>query len=473
MLRRWILPVLLILVAGAAGAWALATRGGDPADQDRRAGERTGLEAPVPQKPPDRGPPFAVMFGGELVGRLWVPPCSQFRQGGLARVGNLVHEMASSIRFPVLLDTGDETGAPGEGGATELNAALRALSDCGLAVAAVGERDLSVGLERWRAVKNGLPPELKLVCANLRDDQDRELVPAVAHLVLGRKKVLVVAVLSPSFEKGLRGAGVPVKILPPAAAVREALAAAGKADFVIVLSHAPPEESRALLKEVTAIDLVITAHAGTLPWREPEVLDGRTVLAPGAGWQFVCVAGFRDNGEGRRPELVEHANRPVSANIQSTGPLELHLSMALTRVRTPGFLEAMLGEAAAREPADAPAFTGPASCASCHPAAHAKWSADPHARSMASVRAKKFDGVWSCLACHATAPGKRGGHLKPGDEQEAVTCEACHGPGGAHAAADGRVPLATPKDSCALCHIPEMSPGFSFDAAWPKVVHGR
>jgi hypothetical protein len=473
MFRRWILPILLILAAGAAGTWALATRGGEPVEQDRKPAPGIGGEAPAPPKPPDRGPPFAILFGGELGGRLWMPPCSQFRQGGLARVGNLIRDMSRSVQIQVLLDTGDEAGAPGEAGAAELDAALRSLSDCGLAVAAVGERDLAVGLDRWRAVKNGLPQEVKLICANLRDEQDHELVPAVAHLVLGRKKVLVVAVLSPSFEKDLRAAGAPVKILPPAPAVREALAAAGKADFVVAISHAPPEESRALLKAVPAVDVVITAHAGTLPWREPEVLDGRTVLATGAGWQFVSVVGFRDVGEGRRPELIDNANRPVSASLPTAGPLQVHLDMALTRMRTPGFLEATLREAAAREPADAPACTGPASCASCHPAAHAKWSADPHARSMAAVRAKKFDPVWLCLSCHATAPGRRGGHLKPGDEQEAVTCEACHGPGGAHVAADGRVPLDNPKDSCARCHIPEMSPGFTFDGAWPKVVHGR
>ena len=93
--------------------------------------------------------------------------------------------------------------------------------------------------------------------------------------------------------------------------------------------------------------------------------------------------------------------------------------------------------------------------------------------SLEKVRAKGFDRIWQCLPCHATAPGRKGGHLVPGDSQAAVTCEACHGPGAAHAAADGRVRLADARASCASCHVLEMSPAFKFEEAWPRVVHGR
>jgi len=201
--------------------------------------------------------------------------------------------------------------------------------------------------------------------------------------------------------------------------------------------------------------------------------DGRTVLANGSGWQFVSVVGFRDAGEGRRPELIDNANRPVGASLAAAPNLQLHLDMALTKFRVPGFLEGNLAEASAREPADAPEYAGPAACASCHPSAHASWSGSRHALSTKTVRAKNFDSVWLCLSCHSTAPGKRGGYGKQGDEQGAVTCEACHGPGAAHVAAKGRSPLAKARESCARCHIPEMSPGFSFEVAWPKMLHGK
>ena len=472
MFRRWIVPLLLILAAGAFGAWAIAGRGKGP-EPERPGRGKEGEPAPPAAPIPDRGPHFSVLFGGELSGRLWIPPCSQFRQGGLARLGTLVRQMTASARAPMLLDTGDLAGAPGEAGVPEFQAGIAALTDMGLAVTAVGEKDLLLGLDRWRAEKNEHAVGTAVLCANLRDDRGVPLLPAVAHLAAGKKKVLVAAILSPSFEPELRAAGVPVRLSPPVEAVREALSAAGKADYVILLSHSPVEESRALLRAVPALDLVLTAHAGPLPWMEPEVVDGRLLLAPGTGWQFVCAAAYSDQGEGRKPELIDNTNRAVGWSLEPSGPVQFLLDQTLLEVRLPGRGEAVLRSAAAREPAGSPSFTGPEACASCHPAAHAKWREDPHSRSMEKVRAKAFHAVGQCLAYHATAPGRRGGHAAPGDSQAAVACESCHGPGGEHAAQDGRAPLADAKASCARCHVPEMSPGFRFEDAWPKIVHGR
>jgi mono/diheme cytochrome c family protein len=54
-----------------------------------------------------------------------------------------------------------------------------------------------------------------------------------------------------------------------------------------------------------------------------------------------------------------------------------------------------------------------------------------------------------------------------------VTCEACHGPGAAHVAAEGKAPLEPAKDSCIRCHTAEMSPAFDYEEAWPVIVHGK
>jgi len=470
--RRWILPVLVILALGVLGALAISRRAADPVAPGPRPGEGGPVVPPVP-RPPERDPPFVVLFGGELGGRLWIPPCSQFRQGGLSRVGPLLREMTERAPVSMLLDLGDMACGPGEAGAAELFAGLAAFGDCGLAVGAVGEKDLLVGLERWRDVKNRLGPEVKILCGNLQDDEGRPLAPAVAHLTAGRKKVLVAAILSPSFEAGLRAAGVDVKITDPVAALKDGLRAAGKADYVILLSHAPVEESRGILKAVADLDVVITAHAGPLPWKEPEIVDGRVLLGAGTGWQFANGVALKDMGEGRKPELGDSFSRAVRWSTPQNPALQFHADVALRRLGQEGFLESALRESAERDPADAPSFAGPAACAACHPAAHGKWKEEPHARSMAKVREKGFGSAPLCLSCHATAPGRRGGHLAPADAQAAVTCEACHGPGAAHVAAEGHAPLSLARDSCIRCHTAEMSPAFRIEEAWPKVEHGR
>lgn len=409
-----------------------------------------------------------------MAGRLWIPPCSQFRQGGVLRVVHVLQEMATAAGSAVVLDTGDMAAAPGESGAVEFEAALSVLRESGLQVAAVGERDLRMGLERWKEVKNRRGEGVAFLCANLRDERGLEVVPSVAHFAVGRRKVLVTAVLSPSFEKELREAGVPVRILPPLESVREALRNAGRADYVAVLSHAPAAESRALAEALPEADLVVTAHAGTLPSLEPEKAEGRLLVAPGSGWQFVSGCLLRDAGEGKRLEFLDHVCRAVNATLPPSQAAQVVLEMADLRARDPGFLGAVLRAEAERAPEGAPRFAGPGACVSCHPAAHAKWKeSDPHARSAEGVRRQGFGHAWHCLPCHTTGPGRPGGHLAPEDPQEAVACEACHGPAGAHVAEDGRSPLADPRASCAACHVPEMSPGFRFEEAWPRIVHGR
>jgi hypothetical protein len=266
-----------------------------------------------------------------------------------------------------------------------------------------------------------------------------------------------------------------VRILPPAAAVREALRAGGKADFAILLSHAPLEESRALLLEIPELDAVLSAHAGPSPLAKGEVHGGRVLLAPGEGWRYAGGAVFKEAEPGRRPTLLDQTFRAVGGGPGDvpppTSPL---LGETAYRLAEAGFLPGVLRKAAAAAPPGSPVLTGPGACGSCHPGAHAAWrSGTAHSRSMEKVREKAFGAVPDCLRCHATGAGLRGGHAEKGDAQDAVTCEACHGPGAAHAAADGKSALADAKASCAACHAPEMSPGFRFEEAWPRVVHGR
>jgi hypothetical protein len=225
------------------------------------------------------------------------------------------------------------------------------------------------------------------------------------------------------------------------------------------------------MKEIPEADLVIACHGDGIPSPEPEIVDGRTLLVPGPGWQFVGGAALRDPGTGRKPELLDFRLGAVSRQAMENGADAFALEAARGILLQTDVLARSLREAAEAEPAASHA--GPGACASCHPAAHEAWKGDPHARSGETLRKRDMHASSSCLPCHVTAPGRKGGFLAAGDAQAAVTCEACHGPGAAHVAAEGRAPLEPARLSCGRCHTPEMSPGFRFEEAWPKVLHGR
>ena len=469
MFRRWVLPILFLLAIGAAGAWLVLARGGGP----RRVppAPATAVDAPAVAEVPD--PPFGIVFGGELGGRLLVPPCSVGRLGGAHRVVEVVDAMRGAVNVAMVLDTGDLAAAPGAAGALEVEAGLRFLEAMGPTFAAVGEKDLLAGLDRWRAVKALMGPKVTVLCANLRDAGDRELTAAWAPLKIGKRRAVVTAVLSPSFEKGLRDAGVEVKLLPPLPAIREALKAAGKADFVVVISHAPFAESKALLRDLPEADLVVTAHAGEHADFTSELVEGRHLVTSETGWQVAGGVTFVDDGPGRRFRYLDTVTRPVPVTDSPPHPIKFILDQITGKSRVEGVLEGSLREAADREPTAR--YVGARACATCHGAAHLELQKPgaPHSRSLDPVKQRGFLRVSQCLSCHVTAPGRKGGHVAPGDAQASVSCEACHGPGAEHVATGGKARLLDAKASCAACHVPEMGPEFRYEDAWPKVKHGK
>ncbi len=146
-------------------------------------------------------------------------------------------------------------------------------------------------------------------------------------------------------------------------------------------------------------------------------------------------------------------------------------------------------------------YVGSAVCGKCHPTAfkaladgfHATatrslarparshWSVPKHKRGVVGLRRPE------CLRCHVTGFGQKGGFPAAVPEQPldhsmaGVACEACHGPGKAHAD-DPKKPKAiarlggTCKECnilpiCRQCHDDANSPRFDYRTALPKVRH--
>lgn len=121
-------------------------------------------------------------------------------------------------------------------------------------------------------------------------------------------------------------------------------------------------------------------------------------------------------------------------------------------------------------------YVGADVCAACHPGAAAVWATTAHARArdVLLVRSKAWDP--ECLRCHVTGLGHPGGWA--GEDQPQlgfVGCEACHGPGSAHAIAPAAGYGALPHDAsaCVACHTHDNSPDYRWSGYWPQIRHGR
>jgi len=105
-------------------------------------------------------------------------------------------------------------------------------------------------------------------------------------------------------------------------------------------------------------------------------------------------------------------------------------------------------------------YAGKATCESCHTEVAASCAKTPHAKALDTLKAAGSDTNPECLSCHVT--GLEGDEYVDG----AVSCEACHGPGAAHVAADASAKEGTltkpTEDTCKKCHTPDWSPDWDY-----------
>ncbi len=126
-----------------------------------------------------------------------------------------------------------------------------------------------------------------------------------------------------------------------------------------------------------------------------------------------------------------------------------------------------------------PRYTGTKPCASCHYQQYKLWRTDPHAASLIEMPAK----YWAdreCLQCHTTGYGAPGGYAQGTSPAVLtnllnVTCEGCHGAGGAHVAftrhfIDGP-PLGPELEQMARRCISKVRLGSSCVACHPRETH--
>jgi hypothetical protein len=120
-------------------------------------------------------------------------------------------------------------------------------------------------------------------------------------------------------------------------------------------------------------------------------------------------------------------------------------------------------------------YVGLEACSKCHEEERKFWNGTHHAAAYATLSSQHKEFNLDCVGCHVTGYGKPGGSTVTHVENlTAVQCEVCHGPGSKHLAnTRDKAAIKMPAQSfCASeCHHPpHVHPGWSVDAAWPKII---
>jgi hypothetical protein len=443
---------------------------------------------------------LTLAFTGDSWGEVEPCGCPKIKLGGLARQAGVLRAWGRLGQPLALLDAGDLLLRPGAGMAEREEASVRAaltydlLSEMGMVAAVPGETDLllGAGFVRDLAAREGVT----LLAANLRDSNGEMVFAGSTVVRLADAKVGVIGVLSPSLcPEGLHAE-------PPAVAIKTEqalLSASGPIDVLVVVAHEPPEED-APLADAIAADVLIAGHGGVpvpakqIGTRTLRLRDGnssrflgRLDLAlgkPGSMGPFAeSNASLRDwlgQGDWEKtpgpfadaPGSRRYASAliPLEEGLPSDAKVAQRISEqhAASEARERARLSTSSASAAAGP------FTGVTRCAGCHARAHEVWSGTAHAFAYETLVRVGHAMDTDCVGCHSTGYERPGGFDRParvGSWKE-IQCEACHGPGAAHAEKPKEVHLAKVGEAtCRGCHTTTRSPSFSYAAYFPRISH--
>ncbi|MEE2828246.1 MAG: multiheme c-type cytochrome [Myxococcota bacterium] len=118
-------------------------------------------------------------------------------------------------------------------------------------------------------------------------------------------------------------------------------------------------------------------------------------------------------------------------------------------------------------------YYGAKACGTCHEQEMASWLLTHHSVAYWTLYERKRAEDTACVGCHVTGLGLPTG-FSLGDHESPltdVTCEACHGPGGAHGG-ERRSPEQL-RETCVGCHDAEHSLRFEVRRAIPHIDHYR
>ncbi len=348
--------------------------------------------------------------------------------------------------------------------------------EAGYDAVAVGEKDLNHGV---RTLASQAEAGLPIICANLYQDGVRVFPPFVIKRIRGAK-VGVVALLGEK-PRDLEG----VELRDPAIEGRAALEQARReCDCVILLAHMGRERLLDILPSLEGFDVVIRGHGREGEKERESCADTLAAASERAGFPvffsgergrnlgLVVLAGIR----GKRPVVVESALIHLDATVADDPAAAKELAAYLSDERSKQ-KELQLNRALARDASTGriiDRYLGIEICRRCHGELMPRFVASRHFRAFETIRARGETANEECLACHTTGYRRPGGY-DPATEKEGapyllgVQCEACHGPGTAHARGGSYAKAA--RESCRTCHTSTWSPDFDFEEYWSRAGH--
>ena len=441
-------------------------------------------------------PELAIVITGRQNGYLEPCGCAGLdrMRGGLSRRQAMVESLRQKGWPLVLVDVGGLSQRFGPQAILKFRTSVEAMTAMGYEAIGLGTAELRLPVAELVTLvaEEGRPG--RFVSANVGlFGLASQITPKKRIIEVAGVKLGVTSVLGKKEQRQINNPDVEMTD-PEAALARLVPELRPACDLMILLAHADKEESVALARRFPAFDVVVSAGGGPVPPAEPERIEGSNTLLIEVGEKVkdaVVLGRFDDPQQPLRYQRV-----PLDSRFAPSARIKALMADYQDALRQLGLEGLGVRPVPHRRKPLQGDFAGTEKCAACHETPHDAWKKSGHAKATRTLVAlappRQFDP--ECLACHTTGWHPQGifpyqsGYLGPDRTPQlaAVGCESCHGPGGAHAAAEAGGDKAlqhklqqamaltearAKREICAGCHDVNNSPDFEFEAYWPDVAH--
>ena len=376
------------------------------------------------------------------------------------------------------MDTGNFAALESQAARVRNDGMIEAFNRLGYAAVMLGERELADGYEAFTALAK--KAKFPFVSANIVfEDTKKCLVqPWVTRVEKHGGVSLRVGIIglnryNTAFIKGTADGRNIIVSSPSEAAKRLVPELRAKVDVLVVLTSMTISQARQLARDVPGLDLVIGANGAVLSL-DSDVSNGVPIVYTGNQGKYLSEVRVHWDAAAGKVQEVRRRHHYLNRDYPNDPPM--HELVLATLRKENDANRAAAGMTAAPESIvveGEAAYAGTPACMTCHEAAGTVWKASAHSHAFKTLVDQNQDFNPECVGCHVVGLGRRGGFInaKATPNLVDVQCEACHGPGRAHADAPAPGYGAAGARSCLGCHTEENSPEFDFFTYWPRIKH--
>jgi len=413
----------------------------------------------------------AIVFSGEELGSLKPCGCYEGQLGGISRRHSFIDFFRKQKLKILPVSLGDLPKSCGRQDEIKMETLCRALGLMGYVSHNLGEKDIEINPQILSFLSQTQGVEFLSTNVNIDAPFPIKISQSVVKECFDRGSPVKIAFLG-ILSRSLLGSNLseyitvsePIKALKPFVTQLR-----NKVNLIVLLSHAPLEESREIAQHFPEIGFIISGHNIEEPKDSITYVHNTPIISPGMGGRYVGIARYGVHNRTLVRKSVEVI--PLDHSFQESQEMVSLLREYQDIVKE----EDLLGKTPQATLPNGLVYTGSFACSVCHKIIYDHWYKTTHANAYNTLIGVGHQYDPECIKCHTTGYGDVSGFLNYEKNQNLINagCESCHGAGNRHIKDVNDAYGSTDERSCVVCHDSEHSPKFQYKEYWKKIEHPK